>query len=133
MTSLSSNQVVIDAGIGWRLFTPHPDQAMLEQQLSLQRAAGVRLVASTLWRYEVTRILTMALYFKQLTLHEVEAANRLSGLFDIDLIPPDADLVTAALAWTVRLRARIPHRQLPCITTMTPRACRFQCASSMVT
>lgn len=104
MSSLSNDFLVIDANIGWRLFTPHPDQARLDQQLTIARTAGIRLVAPTLWRYEVTTILTKALYFKQLTIDEVEAAMRLSGRFDIDLLPPDANLAAAALAWTVRLR-----------------------------
>ena len=104
MSSFSSDYLVIDANIGWRLFTPHPDQARLDQQLTVQRTAGMRLVAPTLWRYEVTSILTKALHFKQLTIDEVEAAMRLSGRFDIDLLPPDANLAAAALAWTVRLR-----------------------------
>ena len=89
MSSLSSDHLVIDAGIGWRLFTPHADQALLNQQLSAQRIAGVRLVAPTLWCYEVTSILTKALHFKRLTPDEVEKAIRLSSHFDIDLIPPD--------------------------------------------
>ncbi len=104
MSTLSSDFLVIDANIGWRLFVPHPDQASLEQQLSMQRVAGVRLVAPTLWRYEVTSILTKALHFKQLTAGEAEAALNLSSRFDIDLLPPDADLAAAALAWTIRLR-----------------------------
>lgn len=104
MSSLSSDYLVIDANIGWRLFTPHPDQAQLDQQLTMQRRAGIRLVAPTLWRYEVTTILAKALYFKQLTIDEVEAALRLSGHFDIELLPLDANLAAAALAWTVRLR-----------------------------
>lgn len=104
MSSLSNEQLVIDAGIGWRLFTLHPEQALLTQQVSAQRMAGVRLVAPTLWRYEVTGILTKALHFKQLTWAEVERAVQLCGDFEIDLIPPDPELATAALAWTVRLK-----------------------------
>lgn len=96
MSSLSSDFLVIDANIGWRLFTPHPDQARLDQQLTVQRTAGMRLVAPTLWRYEVTSILTKALHFKQLTIDEVEAAMRLSGRFDIDLLPPDANLAASS-------------------------------------
>ena len=71
---------------------------------SFPRIAGVRLVAPTLWCYEVTSILTKALHFKRLTPNEVEKAIRLSSHFDIDLIPPDAELATAALAWTIQLR-----------------------------
>ena len=56
MDSLSSEWLVIDANIGWRLFTPHPSQAPLEDQMMTLRAAGARLVAPTLWRYEVTSI-----------------------------------------------------------------------------
>lgn len=97
MSSLSRDRLVIDAGIGWRLFTPHPDQSLLNQQLTMQRAAGTRLTAPTLWRYEVTSILSKALYFKQLTLNETEAAIRLSGQFDIELVSPDVALAAAAL------------------------------------
>jgi predicted nucleic acid-binding protein len=104
MISLSSDHLVIDAGIGWRLFTPHPDRTLLEQQLSLQKSAGVRLAAPTLWQYEVTSILAKGLYFKQLTTDEVETALRLSSNFDIALVPPDATLVTAAMTWTTRLK-----------------------------
>ena len=104
MSSSSSDWLVIDANIGWRLFIPHPDRALLEQQLTAQRTAGIRLVAPTLWHYEVISILTKALHFKQLTMDEVEAATCLSGHFHIDLVPPDANLAAAALAWTVRLR-----------------------------
>ncbi|MFO7635484.1 MAG: type II toxin-antitoxin system VapC family toxin [Caldilinea sp.] len=101
---MSNEHLVIDAGIGWRIFTLHPDEMLLTQQLSAQRRAGVRLVAPTLWRYEVTSILTKALHFKQLSLAEVERAVQLCGDFEIDLIPPDTQLATAALAWTIRLQ-----------------------------
>ena len=61
-------------------------------------------MAPTLWRYEVTSLLTKALFFGQLSSDEVETAMHLSSHFDIDLLSPDADLATVALAWTIRLR-----------------------------
>ncbi len=104
MNSSSSEWLVIDAGIGWRLFAPHPDQALLGRRLTEQRQAGVRLAAPTFWRYEVTSILTKAIYFKQLTADEAVQAVRLSELFEIDLLPPDHDLAASALDWTVKLQ-----------------------------
>ena len=105
MNSSSSDFLVIDASLGWRLFTPHPGRAQLDQLLTMQRTAGVRLVAPTLWRYEVTSILTKSLYFGPLTSDEVETAMHLSSHFDIDLLPPDADHSIAARR---RLRQFLP-------------------------
>jgi hypothetical protein len=102
MVSLSNEHLVIDAGIGWRIFTLHPDEMLLTQQLSAQRRAGVRLVAPTLWRYEVTSILTKALHFKQLSLAEVERAVQLCGDFEIDLFPPDTQLQPGPSVCSVR-------------------------------
>jgi predicted nucleic acid-binding protein len=104
MTSSPNKWLVIDAGIGWRLFTPNLSQEPIVDQLTALRVAGVHVAAPTLWRYEVTSLLTKALHFEQLTQGEVETAIQLSVKFSIHLMLPDAYLTSAALEWTIRLR-----------------------------
>jgi predicted nucleic acid-binding protein len=104
MSTLQSDVLVVDAGIGYRLFIPHPEQAVLRALISAKLETGCRLVAPTLWRYEVTSVLARAVHQRQLTQAEAEEGLALSQSLPLDLIAPSDALARAAFVWTLRLQ-----------------------------
>jgi predicted nucleic acid-binding protein len=108
-TILRSKQLVIDASVGYRLFTYHAGRAMLDAMIHEQLAAGCRLVAPTLWQYEVTSILTKAVYARQLTSIQAEESLALVRAFPLKLVSPKYELTRAAFAWTVKLQRVVAY------------------------
>ena len=104
MIPLQSDVLVVDAGIGYRLFIPDPEQAMLRTLISAKLETGCRLVAPTLWRYEVTSVLARAVHQHQLTQAEAEEGLALSQSFPLDLVAPSTALARDAFVWTLKLQ-----------------------------
>lgn len=104
MSILRDDGLVVDAGIGYRLFIPNPEQAFLRDLISAKLEAGCRLVAPTLWRYEVTSALARAVHQRQLTQAEAEKGLALSQSLPLNLVAPSEALARAAFAWTRRLQ-----------------------------
>jgi predicted nucleic acid-binding protein len=104
MSSLSTNAVVIDAGIGFRLVAPHHQQENLHDQIDTAYRNRVSLYAPTLWRYELASIFTKAVHFKQLTVAEARSALQLSLELRVELVQPTAPLALLAFDWTRRLQ-----------------------------
>ena len=103
-TILRYELLVLDANIGYHVFVPQPGQSHLQALLSARQAVGCDFVAPTLWRYEVTSILTKALQQRQLTQAETTNALAYSLSFPIRLIEPDSELTRAAFQWTLKLK-----------------------------
>ena len=54
--------MVIDAGLAFRLVLPGPSQGCLQALTAGWRRQGLELVAPTLWAYEVTSALSIAVH-----------------------------------------------------------------------
>lgn len=104
MNTLQHDILILDAGVGYRLITFNPEQATLRAMVFAQIEAGCRLVAPTLWLYEITSILTKAVFFQQLTRVQAEEAIALSRSYPLELIEPNDELTRAAFQWTLKLK-----------------------------
>lgn len=104
MNTLPHDILVLDAGVGYRLLTHQPERAALRAMISARIEAHCRLVAPTLWLYEVTSILTKAVFFRQLTRAQAEEAIILSRSYPLELIEPTDELTRAAFQWTLKLK-----------------------------
>jgi predicted nucleic acid-binding protein len=98
-----SSNLVIDAGVGFRLVAPHAEQMKLRDLVTQVRRADVCLYAPTLWRYEVTTIFTKAVQFQQMTIEEARSGLQLALELSIQLVQPDPALTLLAFDWTARL------------------------------
>jgi len=104
MSTLQPDILVLDAGVGYGLITYQPERATLRATISGLLEAGCRLAAPTLWLYEVTSILTKAVFQGQLTRKQAEEAVALSRSYPVELIEPSDSLVRAAFQWTLKLK-----------------------------
>lgn len=96
--------IVVDASLIFRFLLPNPQQTSIREQMNRWLQTGVRLVAPSLWIYELTSAVAKSVQVGELA---EEEGRRLIGLihqFPIDLIAQDRDLGLAALAWSRRLR-----------------------------
>ncbi len=96
--------LVVDASFVFRLLVPNAHQSYLRAKLDEWRQTEDRLVAPSLWLYELTSALVKAVHFEQLTEDEARHALRLVHTFPIDLIIPDRPLSEAAFDWSLRLQ-----------------------------
>ena len=104
MNTLQPDVLILDAGVGYRLITFNPAQATLKAMIFAQIEAGYRLVAPSLWLYEVTSILTKAVFLRQITRTQAEEAIALSRSYPLELIDPSNELTRAAFEWTLKLK-----------------------------
>jgi predicted nucleic acid-binding protein len=104
MSTPQRNALVLDAGIGYRLFVPHAEQEILHSALTAKLQAGFRFYAPTLWRYEVTSVLSRAVHAGILRKGEAQEGLALACSFPIDLIPPSPEIAQSALVWTSKLQ-----------------------------
>jgi predicted nucleic acid-binding protein len=98
-----SRPLVVDASFAFRLILPGPQQDEYRSLVLEWLERGQRLVAPTLWVYEMTSALCEVVRFGGLTPEEGARALALALALDIELVPPDEDLVRSAFAWTQRL------------------------------
>ena len=96
--------IVVDASLTFRFLLPNPQQAQARSQIDGWLQQGVRLVAPTLWRYELTSAVAKVLQAGQLAQEEARRLILLIHAFPIDLIAQDRTLGLAALAWSHRLQ-----------------------------
>ena len=95
--------LVVDASLTMKLILPGPLRPSFRSQVEHWLQGGYELRAPTLWIYEMTSALSKATFFGLLTAGEAE--HSLSLLYDltIKLVPPDAEQIHHAFAWTRRL------------------------------
>lgn len=108
-TILRYDLVVIDASVGYRLFTYQAEQPSLKTLINTKLTAGCLLVAPTLWQYEVTSILTKAVYARQLTPVQAEESLALVRTLPLRLVRPRHELTRTAFAWTIKLKRKVAY------------------------
>jgi predicted nucleic acid-binding protein len=99
-----TSYLTIDAGIAYRAIAPSPHQKLFLDQLSQWQQSGLRLCAPSLWAYEITSIFTKSGHFKQLGWDTSREAIRLAWRLDLELFPPNEELIERAFDWTRRLQ-----------------------------
>ena len=104
MTFSTPNLFVIDAGVGYALCVQDGSLSALRSQLAARVERGDKLLAPSIWRFELTSILTKAVHFQQLSEHSAREALELSGELRVQLIHPDHELTVQAFEWTRRLK-----------------------------
>lgn len=97
------NRCVIDANIGLALVVPLAYSGRVQELMQQWHRERLRLVAPTLWGYEVASGLRKAAASGFLT--DAEAREALHGLWALDLeeIPATLDRHVRSLAWAQRL------------------------------
>jgi predicted nucleic acid-binding protein len=98
-----SRSLVVDASLTIRLILPNPRRASFCSQMERWLQEGYELCAPTLWTYEMTSALSKAAFFGLLTAEEAERSLPLLHDLAIELVPPDAEQIRCAFAWTRRL------------------------------
>lgn len=96
--------LTIDAGIIFKLITPHPHQQEYANLLTQWHQAGYQLCAPTLWAYEITSTITKMAHFGHLSAANSRESLRLAYQLDVQLISPDEEQALKAYAWTERLQ-----------------------------
>jgi len=102
MPATNERLAVIDASLVLKTILPNPDMSRCQSLLA--QLQGVQLVVPALWVYEVTSTLAKAVYFKQLTVEESQAALHQVLELDVQIVPPDEAQSALALDWTLRLK-----------------------------
>src|SRR5688572_19829074 len=105
----SSPNIVIDVGVGYALCVRDSSTTALRAELALLVEQGGWLFAPTLWRYEITLMLTKAVHFKQLSESSARDVLELSTEMRVQLIHPDRELVLQAFDWTRRLKRAVAY------------------------
>jgi predicted nucleic acid-binding protein len=95
--------VVVDASFALRLLVPAADTAVAHEHWRQWHQECRNLLAPAYWAVEVTSGLRRLEANAQLTELEVERALERSFDLGVDLLPVDAALSRAALAWARRL------------------------------
>ncbi len=101
---MTNASVVIDSGFAFKALVTNPAQDALRELLGTWRRKGFRLLAPSLWLYEVTSAISKGVYFGAITESEGRQALALATGLDVQLVPPDAHLALAAYDWTRRLQ-----------------------------
>ena len=96
--------LTIDAGIAFKLITPHPRQQVYIDLIAEWRQAGYQLCAPTLWVYEVTSVFTKMARFGQLSTKASHEGVRLANQLGVQLVAPDDAQRIKAMYWTERLQ-----------------------------
>ena len=104
MVSSGGKAVVLDAGAGYALCVEATASEILRAEWAAGTKRGIRLFAPTIWRYELTSIITKAIHFQQMSERLARRTLQLAGALDIQLVYPDDQLVTQAFDWTLRLK-----------------------------
>lgn len=99
-----TSSVVIDAGFAFKLLMPNPQRDHIKGLVRQWSQEGRLLHAPTLWLYELTSILTKAVYFGALAPADAEASLTLALDLGVQLVAPDEDQANQALRWTLRLQ-----------------------------
>jgi predicted nucleic acid-binding protein len=94
----------IDTSVAIKLITPNPDQERTVALMTQWQQDGVQLVAPTLWAYGVTSVFAKLVHFGQLSAAQSREALRLAFQLAVQLVPPDAEQVARAFAWTEQLQ-----------------------------
>jgi predicted nucleic acid-binding protein len=95
--------LAVDASFTFRLVLPGPQQTGYHSLMSEWLAEGYRLIAPSLWAYEMTSALCKVVRFGELTPEEGGRALALAQALGVELVLPDEELVRAAFEWTMRL------------------------------
>jgi predicted nucleic acid-binding protein len=95
--------LTIDAGIAFKLITPHPHQQVYIELVDRWQRAGFKLCAPTLWAYEITSAIAKMVHFKHLSAVTGRDGLRLAYQLGVELMPPNEDQALKALDWTERL------------------------------
>jgi predicted nucleic acid-binding protein len=95
---------VLDANIELALALPVEYSAEAFNLVQKLAAERVRIVVPTLWSYEVASGLAVSVYHKWLTREEALDALGSSQNKNYELVPPDGELLAAALCWAERLK-----------------------------
>jgi predicted nucleic acid-binding protein len=95
--------LTIDASLAFGLIIPNPSQNHYEKLVTGWKKQGMRLVAPTLWAYEMTSVFTKMAHFNHLSSTHSRAGLTLAFQIGIELIPPEESLAKRAFAWTERL------------------------------
>ena len=95
--------LTIDAGVAFKLIVPHAQQTFYIDLVDGWQRNGYRLCAPTLWTYELTSAISKMVYFGHLS--QTVARESLLVAYDlaVELIAPDQEQISKALAWTCRL------------------------------
>jgi predicted nucleic acid-binding protein len=104
MISSQASALVIDAGVGYALCAQDTVSTTLRVELALRVQSGVWLCAPSIWRFELTSILTKSVHFQQLSEDSARQVLQLSGELEIQLVQPDWELMMQAFDWTLRLK-----------------------------
>ena len=140
MSSSSASPLVIDAGVGFALCVQDEASAILRAELAAGVKRGLWLCAPGIWRYELTSIVTKAVYFQQLSETLAREALQLAHELNVQLVQPDRELVTQAFDWTLRLKRAAAYdsfylalaRRLDCALWTTDRRLANAVAASWV-
>lgn len=96
--------LTLDAGVAIKLVVPNPLQQMLIEEIAKMQEEDYRLCAPTLWMYEVSSVFTKLVHFKKMSASTASACLELVHNLEVQLIPPNPQLVSEAFNWTVRLK-----------------------------
>ncbi|MEM7534239.1 MAG: type II toxin-antitoxin system VapC family toxin [Chloroflexota bacterium] len=100
----SSDIIVIDASLVFRLVVHHPTQPIVQEHFQAWIDQGHDLITPSLWFYEITSAITKAIHFKHLTQPEADSALQQAFDLDIEVIQPSETLAINAAAWTTKLQ-----------------------------
>lgn len=95
--------LMIDAGVAFKLIAPNPQQSFYIDLVDGWERAGYRLCAPTLWAYQLTSAISKMVHFGHLTAEEGRASLRLAHRLRIELIIPNEEQASRALAWSEKL------------------------------
>lgn len=104
MTSSNPSSFVIDSGVGYALCVQDGTSITLRSELEQLTGFNVRLFAPSIWRFELTSILTKAVHFQQMSEYSARQVLELIGELRVQLIQPDDELVMQAFEWTLQLK-----------------------------
>jgi len=98
-----SASLVVDASYTYNLLLPGPAYANLKQQMDGWQQRGTKILAPALWLYEMTSVVSKAVWKHILTLDEGRRLLGLALALDVSLVMPDEDQVKRAYEWTCKL------------------------------
>lgn len=95
--------LTIDAGVAFKLITPHPHQQIYIDLVDGWHRTGHQLCAPSLWAYEITSAITKMVHFGHLSSAAGRDGLLLAYQLGIELVSPDENQALRALEWTERL------------------------------
>jgi predicted nucleic acid-binding protein len=99
---MSEPWVIVDASLVIKAILPNPEFVACQEVMSQLSFAD--WFVPMLWHYEIANTITKAVYFKQLTRQEGQAALQQTLALPVQLIPPDMEQSLLAFSWSLKLQ-----------------------------